>query len=443
LNANASTLTGAIQTDAASTTNLALTNASLWTVTGNSTVTNLSNNASSIVFAPPSGGVYKTLTVGNYVGTGGSMTFNAALGGGSGADQLIINGGAATGSTVVTIKNIGGSGVTSGASFPLITAINGGTIAPAAFGLSGPLVLDGYQYKLELVGSDQDNLVATPASTPAQVAQSLKSLAESHESQMITGKVLGSILVGANEQVNCSGCGSGFAGFGSFALGQHGRWTLSDRLPLLAGVSWDSYSAQGVQVSGSPILAAASLAPYQQVRYTRGYVNGAGVSSGVGTSTDTSASAFVRAGWVARLTPIDEAAVYGDLTYNWQISSGYSETTTPGNPFAATVGAGTDTMDIARVGAQYTHLFAGNIEANVNGGFAQAFAANFGTNASVAGFGAISASAPTAFNWFEFGVRLGYRVNPHMIIDAFMLGTLGAQPAGDTIHGGVGLRFEF
>jgi hypothetical protein len=30
-----------------------------------------------------------------------------------------------------------------------------------------------------------------------------------------------------------------------------------------------------------------------------------------------------------------------------------------------------------------------------------------------------------------------------MIIDAFMLGTLGAQPAGDTIHGGVGLRFEF
>jgi hypothetical protein len=462
LNANASMLTGAILTDAASTTNVALTNGSLWTVTGNSTVTNLSNNAGSIVFAPPSGGVYRTLTVGNYAGTGGSMTFNAALGAGSGADQLVISGGAATGSTVVMIKNVGGSGVTSGASFPLITAINGGTIAPGAFALSGPLVADGYQYKLELVGSDQDDLVASPASTPTQVASSLKGLAESHQSQMITGRILGSILVGANEQVNCSSCSSGFAGFGSFALGEHGRWTLTDRLSLLAGVSWDSYSAQGVKVDGSPILAAAltydlvdwgrqrpffeaggSLAPYQEAHFTRSYVNGAVVSSGVGTSTESSASAFVRAGWVARLTPIDEAAIYGDFNRNWQRSSGYSETTTPGNPFAATVGGGLDTMNIARVGAQYTHLFAGNIEANVNGGFAQAFAANFGSNATVAGFGAVSASAPTAFNWFEFGGRLGYRVNPHMVIDAFMLGTLGAEPAGNTIHGGVGLRFSF
>ena len=55
-NASASTLTGAIQTDSTSTTNVNLTNGTTWTMTGSSTVTNLKVTNSAIVFAPPGSG---------------------------------------------------------------------------------------------------------------------------------------------------------------------------------------------------------------------------------------------------------------------------------------------------------------------------------------------------------------------------------------------------
>lgn len=65
--ASQSTLTGAAITDGGSTSNLTLTNGTVWDITSNSNVTNLTNNASLIEFAPPVGGVFKTLTSVNYV----------------------------------------------------------------------------------------------------------------------------------------------------------------------------------------------------------------------------------------------------------------------------------------------------------------------------------------------------------------------------------------
>ena len=81
-------------------------------MTGPSTVTNLNVANSFVVFAPPSaGGGFKTLTVTNYSGSGANITMNVALGGASqAADQIVVNGGRATGSTLLTVKNVGGSG---------------------------------------------------------------------------------------------------------------------------------------------------------------------------------------------------------------------------------------------------------------------------------------------------------------------------------------------
>ena len=109
LNANASILTGVIRTDPTSTSNVNLTNGTTWTMTGSSTVTNLNVANSFVVFAPPgSGSGFKTLTVNTYVGSGANITMNATLGGSSSAaDQIIVNGGSATGTTLLTIKNIG------------------------------------------------------------------------------------------------------------------------------------------------------------------------------------------------------------------------------------------------------------------------------------------------------------------------------------------------
>ena len=108
MNANASTLTGAIATDPTSTTTVNLTNKTTWNLTGNSNVSNLSVNNSSIVFAPSTDGGFKTLTVGSYTGTGASITLNALLSGANpGADQIVINGGQATGTTTINIKSLG------------------------------------------------------------------------------------------------------------------------------------------------------------------------------------------------------------------------------------------------------------------------------------------------------------------------------------------------
>ena len=44
--------------------------------------------------------------------------------------------------------------------------------------------------------------------------------------------------------------------------------------------------------------------------------------------------------------------------------------------------------------------------------------------------------------WFEYGGRLGFRVQKGWVVDLFANGTLGPQPVGNTIHGGVGLSDE-
>ena len=56
-------------------------------------------------------------------------------------------------------------------------------------------------------------------------------------------------------------------------------------------------------------------------------------------------------------------------------TGGYTEMTSVLNPFPATVSNGLDTLNVARVGGQWTHLFNGNIEANVSAAVAYGFGA--------------------------------------------------------------------
>ena len=463
LNANASTLTGAIRTDAASTSNVNLMNGATWNLTAPSTVTNLNVTHSIIVFAPPgSGGGFKTLTVNNYVGNGANIIMNAALGGSSSAsDQIIINGGKATGSTLLTINNVGGpGGPTTGNGIPLVVATNGGSVAPGAFALGNTPIAGGFKYTLE----DTDGsffLVSSPTATVGGVTTSINNVAKAQQSQMITNRVLGSILLGATQQISCSSCGGGFASVGSFALGGDGRWSLSDALTFIGGVSYNQWSASGITVYNAPTAAGAlvydfvnwgssrpflevgaALTPYEQVNTTRTYANGLTNGYGYSTATDRNVSMFGRAGWVDRLTPIDEAAAYVDLGRSWMATGGSSEATTAINPFPATVPPGLATLNVARLGAQYTHLFGGNIETNVSVAVAYGFGASSGAPFSVSDFGSIAPGAIGNSAWFEYGARVGYRFNDRLVVDAFLLGTAGGE-AGNFVHGGVGVRYSF
>ena len=282
---------------------------------------------------------------------------------------------------------------TTGSGIPVVVVTNGGTTSTTAFKLATPVTAGGFQYTLaENPSNDDWYLMSSPVPSPenaitaASIQNSVNSLAQAQFNNMVTTRLLGSLLLGANEQVSGCDCGGGFAGVGSFSLGSHGRWALTDNLTLLAGASWDSFYQDGTNVSASPIVAAslrydpsnwgtsrpflefgAAVSPYISASYTRYYNNGFLPAEGVGSAIDRGLAIFGRAGWVARLTPIDEGAVFVDLVRGWQEQGGYTEVSTAVNPFPATVSNGVSREDVVRVGAQYTHLLFGNLEANVNG----------------------------------------------------------------------------
>ena len=463
-NASASTLTGAIQTDPTSLTNVSLANGTNWAMTASSTATNLNLTNSAIVFAPSGG--FKTLTLGSYVGTGANITLNTALGGPSAGstDQLVINGGSATGPTSLTIKNASGAAgaATTGKGFRWSPRATAGPHRRTLFICQRHAdPRGGYEYTLGRDSNQDWYLTSSPAASMSQIQSSVTSLAQAQLKQLITSRVLGSLLLGATEQVNGCSCGGGFASIGSFSLGSHGRWALNDSVTLLAGAAFESYYQDGANVRAAPIVAAslrydppnwgksrpffevgAALSPYIDTTYTRYYTNGLTPAQGVGSAVDRSVSVFGRVGWVDRLTPVDEAAVFADLVRGWQQSGGYSEAASAVNPFPATVSTGVDRQDVVRFGAQYTRLLFGNIEGNINGAIAYGFDNEFGSRVNVTSFGSVAPYPLLNSAWTEFGGRLAYRFSRNLVVDAFLIGTLGGE-IGPTLHGGLGVRYAF
>jgi outer membrane autotransporter protein len=167
LTATGSQLTGAITTESSSTANVTLQGNTTWTMTGSSNLTNLVNDPSTIIFTPPTGdptqlASYKTLTVTNYTGVGGSIDLNTFLGGdNSPSDRLVISGGSATGNTALVVTNTGGPGaLTTGNGILIVNAVNGATTAPSAFALAGEVAAGPFDYELfrgGLSGSDAND----------------------------------------------------------------------------------------------------------------------------------------------------------------------------------------------------------------------------------------------------------------------------------------------
>ena len=301
-----------------------------------------------------------------------------------------------------------------------------------------------------------------PAPTGAgSSGASISTTADQRFNQIVTNRVLATVLLGVNEQVNCSDCVSAFGSAGSFSAGIHGRKEITSNLSLLAGIAYTEYSENGYKVTSAPIGAlalrydftdwgssrqffdlGAILTPSEKVSYARSYLTNFG---GVALQSSTSASdygVYGRAGWITRLSPRDEIAASVEIWQMWQRVNGYSDPASAFNPFDASIATGTDRTNLAKIGGQWTHLFGSSVEGNINGGFVQSFANHSGIVATVTGDGLVT---PTIGNqsWFEYGGRLGFRITKGWTADLFVDGTLGPQPVGNTVHGGIGLRANF
>lgn len=142
-------------------TNISLDSTSTWSVTESSNITQQLANSGLILFTPPSP-EFKTVTTHNYLGAGGIIAINTYLGGdNSPSDQLVINGGSATGTTSLFVTNTTGPGALTVANGILvINTINGGTTSGDAFSLANPgsyVAAGPYAYTLFRGSKDASN----------------------------------------------------------------------------------------------------------------------------------------------------------------------------------------------------------------------------------------------------------------------------------------------
>ncbi|HET6554734.1 MAG TPA: autotransporter outer membrane beta-barrel domain-containing protein [Dyella sp.] len=160
-----SRVTGDARTETDSQSNVTLVE-STWTMTGNSNISDLINDPSTIAFTAPTGdptlaASYKTLTVNNYSGDG-TLDIHTYLDTDySPSDRLIIYGGSATGTSHIAVTNSGGGGaLTTYDGIPVVLAMVGGVTASDAFALTHRVFAGPYEYTLQrggvTPGTEQD-----------------------------------------------------------------------------------------------------------------------------------------------------------------------------------------------------------------------------------------------------------------------------------------------
>ncbi|EHX17002.1 calcium-binding autotransporter Cah [Escherichia coli] len=101
---------------------------------------------------------FHKLTTNNLTGQGGTINMRVRLDGSNTSDQLVINGGQATGKTWLAFTNVGNSNLgvaTSGQGIRVVDAQNGATTEEGAFALSRPLQAGAFNYTLNR-DSDED-----------------------------------------------------------------------------------------------------------------------------------------------------------------------------------------------------------------------------------------------------------------------------------------------
>ena len=281
---------------------------------------------------------------------------------------------------------------------------------------------------------------------------SIGDLAKQRFNQMITNRVLGTVLLGVNEQVNCSDCVSAFGSAGSFSAGIHGRKEITPNLSLLAGIAYTQYSEGGYSVTSAPIGAFALrydfvdwgssrpffdvgtiLSPFEKVRYSRSYMTQP--RRGVADQLDQQQQ--LRRLWQGGLDQPALAARRGRRLGRGLavVAAGRAATrirppprsirSTPRSRPAPIEPISSRSADNGRI------CSAAASKANINGGYVQSFATHSGIVATVTGDGTV---VPTIGNqgWFEYGGRLGFRITKGWVADLFVNGTAG--PAAGRQH---------
>ncbi|RUX96559.1 autotransporter outer membrane beta-barrel domain-containing protein [Mesorhizobium sp. M7D.F.Ca.US.004.01.2.1] len=134
-------------------------------------------NAGRIDLTNGSTGATDRLTIsGNYTGLGGLLLIQTELGDDSSAsDRLVLSGGTASGSTGITVVNLGGAGAaTTQDGIMVVQAVNGATSGASTFALDAPVAAGAFEYYLfkggVSAGSEENWYLRSTLITPATPA---------------------------------------------------------------------------------------------------------------------------------------------------------------------------------------------------------------------------------------------------------------------------------
>ncbi|PWJ90140.1 outer membrane autotransporter protein [Mesorhizobium loti] len=167
--------TGSLSVDAASTLFSGGFNAAIQAFTAGQLVQ--VTNAGRIDLTNGSTGATDRLMIsGNYTGLGGLLLIQTELGDDSSAsDRLVLSGGTASGSTGITVVNLGGAGAaTTQDGIMVVQAVNGATSGASTFALDAPVAAGAFEYYLfkggVSAGSDENWYLRSTLITPATPA---------------------------------------------------------------------------------------------------------------------------------------------------------------------------------------------------------------------------------------------------------------------------------
>ena len=184
------------------------------------------------------------------------------------------------------------------------------------------------------------------------------------------------------------------------------------------------------------------VTPNETLSLSRPYANGAGISTGNGSTDATAWTFYGKLGVAYELTTRDQINGWGDLDHEELKYSGYSEEISSSNPFPATVQSGTASLDIARTGLSLTHRLTDRLAVTGSAAIAHSFDARSGLNVTVAPMGMMTAEAPDA-TWGEFGAGIDIGLTKRLTLDLSAEGTTGGSNVGTSFHGGGGLSYSF
>jgi len=310
--------------------------------------------------------------------------------------------------------------------------------------------------------------------TPALQKESVVELTKTQQQSMVGTRSSSNTLMGMAQPVMSVSSMSSEATMGSAMMSQNGQFVIDDEWTLLGGIAFGSNEYDNVERKNAYMFAGGvrynldrhinlgnkNLSPYVEVggwyspkadmSITRSYANGGGSGQGKGSTNSSSWSGYMKLGMVWDKSSKEQINSWIDIGQQAMSFDGYTERSTPNNPFPATMSSGTIHMGVARIGASYTidveqlsaKAMGQTLPASIT--FAGAIATSFGTSSdlktTVAGAGTVNAT-PENNSWGEIAVRMETDLSEDWALSTSVSGTISKDST--SLHGGAGLSYKF